>query len=100
MDLFPEKTKNNNRDKPLSVRLRPEKLNQFIGQEHVLGKDCLLQRALLANRLFSLILYGPPGCGKTSLAWCISKITQSHFVWLNATISNVEELRSEIRQAK
>ncbi|MBL7081706.1 MAG: replication-associated recombination protein A [Candidatus Omnitrophica bacterium] len=99
MDLF-EKNSQNNKDKPLAVRLRPVNLNEFIGQEHILGKSCLLTRAIESGRLFSLILYGPPGCGKTSLAWCISKITQSHFVWLNATTSNVEELRTQIAQAK
>ena len=99
MDLFEENSQNN-KDKPLAVRLRPEKLNEFIGQEHILGENCILTRAIQSNRLFSLILYGPPGSGKTSLAWCISKITQSHFVWLNATTSNVEDLRIQIAQAK
>ena len=99
MDLFEGKSQNN-KDKPLAVRLRPEKLNEFVGQEHILGKNCILTRAIESNRLFSLILYGPPGSGKTSLAWCISKITQSQFIWLNATTSNVEELRKHIAQAK
>ncbi|MFH1678565.1 MAG: replication-associated recombination protein A [Candidatus Omnitrophota bacterium] len=99
MDLFDRKSQNN-KEKPLAVRLRPESLNEFAGQEHILGKNCILTRAIESDRLTSIILYGPPGCGKTSLAWCISKVTQSHFVWLNATLSNVEELRSQIIQAK
>jgi putative ATPase len=99
MDLFEER-KQNNKDKPLAVRLRPENLDEFVGQEHILGKDSILRRAIESERLFSLILYGPPGSGKTSLAWCISKITKSHFIWLNATTSNVEELRSQLIQAK
>ncbi|MBU0549347.1 MAG: replication-associated recombination protein A [Candidatus Omnitrophica bacterium] len=99
MDLFQENPQDN-KDKPLAVRLRPEKLDEFFGQEHILGKDCILTRAIKSDRLASLILYGPPGCGKTSLAWCISKVTQSCFVWLNATTSNVEELRNSIAQAK
>jgi putative ATPase len=99
MDLF-EQDSPDNKDKPLAVRLRPENLNEFVGQEHILGKNCILTRAIQSDRLTSLILYGPPGSGKTSLAWCISKITQSHFVWLNATTSNVEELRTQIAQAK
>ncbi len=99
MDLF-EKTSQGNKDKPLAARLRPENLNEFVGQGHILGKDSLLRRAIDSDRLSSLLLYGPPGCGKTSLAWCISKITQSHFVWLNATTSNVEELRTQLISAK
>jgi len=99
MDLF-EKTKPDDKNKPLAVRLRPENLDEFIGQEHILGRNCILTRAIKSNRLLSLILYGPPGCGKTSLAWCISKITQSHFVWLNATTSNVDDLRSQIALSK
>jgi len=99
MDLFEEKTPRN-KDKPLAVRLRPEALDEFVGQEHILGKDCILTRAIKSDRLSSLILYGPPGSGKTSLAWCISKITKSHFVWLNAATSCVEELRTQLTQAK
>jgi putative ATPase len=99
MDLFEENSQDN-KEKPLAVRLRPENLEEFVGQEHILGKNCILTRAIKSDRLTSLILYGPPGSGKTSLAWCISKITQSHFVWLNATTSNVEELRTQIVQAK
>ena len=99
LDLFEEKSQDN-KDKPLAARLRPENLNEFVGQEHILGKNCILRRAIDSDRLTSVILYGPPGSGKTSLAWCISKITQSHFVWLNATTSNVEELRTQIAQAK
>ena len=99
MDLFQEGSQDN-KDKPLAVRLRPEKLDEFVGQEHILGKNCILTRAIKSDRLTSLILYGPPGSGKTSLAWCISKITKSHFVWLNATTSNVEELRNQIALSK
>ena len=99
MDLFQEGSQDN-KNKPLAVRLRPEKLDEFVGQEHILGKNCILTRAIKSDRLTSLILYGPPGSGKTSLAWCISKITKSHFIWLNATTSNVEELRNQIALSK
>lgn len=100
MELFEEKISQDIKDKPLAVRLRPESLEEFVGQGHILGENSILTRCIKSDRLNSLILYGPPGCGKTSLAWCISKITKSNFVWLNATTSNVEELRSQIAQAK
>ncbi|MCM8771009.1 MAG: AAA family ATPase, partial [Candidatus Omnitrophica bacterium] len=104
MDLF---TNQNplNQDKdfkglPLAVRMRPLSLNEFVGQEHILGKGKLLRRAIEADRLTSLILYGPPGSGKTSLAWCIAHITKSNYIAINATTSNVEELRKVIAAAK
>lgn len=99
MDLFEEKSINN-KDLPLAVRMRPATLDEFVGQEHILGKGKLLRRAIEADRLTSLVLYGPPGTGKTSLAWCIANITKSHFVSINATTSNVEELRRIIQGAK
>jgi len=100
MDLFTEQPKDNFKDLPLAVRMRPATLNDFVGQEHILGQGKLLRRAIEADRLSSLILYGPPGTGKTSLAWCIAHITKSCYVAINATTSNVEELRKVIAQAK
>jgi putative ATPase len=85
---------------PLSVRMRPRTLAEFIGQEHVLSKGKLLQRVIQADRLASLILYGPPGVGKTSLAWCIASSSGARFVAINATMSNVEELRKIIAAAE
>jgi len=100
MDLFEEKNKENLKDLPLAVRMRPTALDEFVGQQHLLGKGRILRRAIEADRISSLILYGPPGVGKTSLAWCIAHITQSHYLAINATTSNVEELRKMIAQAK
>ncbi|MDD5116836.1 MAG: AAA family ATPase, partial [Candidatus Omnitrophica bacterium] len=80
--------------------MRPVTLDELLGQEHILGKGKLLRRAIEADRLASLILFGPPGSGKTSLAWCIAKMTRANYVAINATTSNVEELRKVISGAK
>jgi putative ATPase len=87
-------------DVPLAVRMRPRDLEEYAGQSHLLGKGKLLRRAIEADRLTSLILFGPPGTGKTSLAWCISRITKARYVALNATTSNVEQMRKEIAAAR
>ena len=100
MDLFTQESQVFDKNLPLAVRLRPTKLDQLFGQEHILGKNKLLRRAIEADRLTSLILFGPPGTGKTSLAWCIAKVTQANYVAINATISNVEELRKIIAASK
>ncbi|MFH0762329.1 MAG: replication-associated recombination protein A [Candidatus Omnitrophota bacterium] len=80
--------------------MRPLTLAEFAGQEHLLGPGKLLRRAIEADRISSLILYGPPGTGKTSLAWCIANLTKSYYLSINATTSNVEELRRVINTAK
>ena len=100
MDFFIEDKKTDLSKLPLAVRMRPRSLNEFFGQNHILGKGKLLRRAIEADRLSSLILFGPPGVGKTSLAWCIANLTQSHYIAINATTSNVEELRKVISSAK
>jgi len=99
MDLFEEK-KIDSKSQPLAVRLRPQNLSEFVGQEHILGKGKLLRRAIEADRLSSLILFGPPGIGKTSLAWCIANVTKSYYIAINATTSGVDELRKAIFAAK
>lgn len=78
---------------PLSVRMRPRNLNEYVGQRHILGEGKLLTRAIEADRISSLILYGPPGTGKTTLAQCIGAKTNAVFERINAVSSNVEELR-------
>lgn len=78
---------------PLSFRMRPSSLEEYVGQRHILGEGKLLSRAINSDRLSSLIFYGPPGVGKTTLGYCISHKTKSTFVRVNAVSSNLEELR-------
>ena len=75
------------------IECGPRTLQEFSGQRHVLGEGKLLTRAIESDRLSSVILYGPPGVGKTTLATCISQQTQQPFIRINAVSSNVEELR-------
>lgn len=85
---------------PLSARMRPRSLEEYVGQKHVLSEGMLLPRAIASDRLSSLILYGPPGVGKTTLAHCISLKTQAHFERINAVTSNVDEMRKIIAAAQ
>lgn len=86
-------------NKPLAYRMRPKSLEEFVGQEHVVGKDKLLYRTIKADRLSSLILWGPPGCGKTSLAKVISETTRYKFTKLNAVTSGVGDIKKAIEEA-
>ncbi|WP_149553901.1 AAA family ATPase [Treponema pectinovorum] len=84
---------------PLAARLRPRNLDEFIGQDHIVGKGRLLRRAIAADQLTSVIFYGPPGCGKTTLAKVIANHTKSNFITLNAVLTGVAEIRTAIKQA-
>lgn len=86
-------------EKPLSHILRPTSIDDFIGQEHLINKDALFRRMLDSNTLMSCIFYGPPGVGKTSLAYVISKECQYNFVTLNATSDGVKTFRDAIKNA-
>lgn len=86
-------------NQPLAYRVRPKSLDEFVGQEHVVGKDKLLYRTIKADRLSSLILWGPPGCGKTSLAKVISETTKYKFTKLNAVTSGVGDIKKAIEEA-
>lgn len=86
--------------RPLAVRMRPRSLTEVLGQEHIVGEACLLPRLIKADHFGSLMFYGPPGCGKTSLAEVIASETRSKFVRLNAVLSNVAELREILRLAR
>ncbi len=86
-------------NQPLAYRMRPKSLDEFVGQEHVVGKDKLLYRTIQADRLSSIILWGPPGCGKTSLAKVISETTKYKFTKLNAVTSGVGDIKNAIQEA-
>ena len=75
--------------KPLAYRVRPKTLEEFVGQEEVLGKNKILYRTIVADRLSSIVLWGPTGCGKTSLAKVISNTTKAKFVHLNAVTAGI-----------
>ncbi len=101
MDLFD--SLNENQDllfRPLADRMRPESLDDLVGQEHVTGDTSVLRRAILNDNIFSMILWGPPGCGKTSLAGIIANETKSHFVQISAVLSGVKDIREIIKGAK
>ncbi len=86
-------------DKPLAFRVRPKRLEDFVGQEQVLGPDKLLYRTIQADRLSSIILWGPPGCGKTSIAKVISETTKYKFVKINAVTSGVGDIKAAIQES-
>jgi putative ATPase len=97
-DLFKEKTIT--RNLPLAARMRPEKLEDFIGQNHILAQGKLLTRLIESDNITSIIFYGPPGTGKTTLANIISNTTGSNFTKLSAVESNVADIRRVIAEAK
>ena len=86
--------------KPLAYRVRPKTLEEFVGQEEVLGKNKILYRTIVADRLSSIVLWGPTGCGKTSLAKVISNTTKAKFVHLNAVTAGVSDIKKTVDEAK
>jgi putative ATPase len=100
MDLFEFQAEQDHSSKLLADRMRPETLEEYIGQEHIVGPGKLLRRAIESDQVRSIILYGPPGTGKTTLALIISNRTQGNFVRLNAVDASVKDVREVIEQAK
>lgn len=100
MDNLFDLMENTNKLAPLAERMRPTSLDNFVGQSHIVGKGKLLRRAIAADSLGSIIFYGPPGCGKTTLANIIANTTKADFVRLNAVSSGVAEAKKVIEEAK
>jgi putative ATPase len=86
--------------RPLAEKMRPRSMNEFAGQEHVVGTGTLIRHAIEKDQVFSMILWGPPGCGKTTLARIIARETSSHFLHFSAVLSGVKEIRAVIDEAK
>jgi putative ATPase len=101
VDLFDDlREENRLRARPLAARMRPRTLDEYVGQQHFLGQGKLLRRMLLADRLNSLIFYGPPGCGKTALAHVIANHTKSRFKPLNAVAAGIKDVRDILTDAR
>ena len=101
MDLFEKgRQAQIERESPLANRMRPRTLDEFVGQEHIVGPGRLLRRAIQADQLSSLIFYGPPGTGKTTLAMVIANSTRSHFITINAVLAGVKQIREAIETAQ
>lgn len=99
MDLF-DNLKENNKQTPLAEILRPKNIEEYLGQYSITGEASPLMNLLKTNRLFSLILWGPPGCGKTTLARIIANHTNSHFIELSAVSSGIKDIKDAIDSAK
>jgi putative ATPase len=101
MDMFEQQfEKDRLKEAPLAARMRPTSFDEFVGQEHIVGKDRVLRRAIESNRLPSIVLWGPPGSGKTTLAYIIASTTDSHFSPVSATSAGVADLRKIIEEAR
>ena len=99
-ELFDQATRQSEGEQPLAARMRPRTLDEFVGQEHILGHGRLLRRAIQADQLSSLIFYGPPGTGKTTLARVIANSTRSQFYSINAVLAGVKEIRQSTAEAE
>ena len=101
MDMFEYmREKNNKKESPLASRLRPTTLEEVVGQEHIIGKDKLLYRAIKVDKISSIIFYGPPGTGKTTLAKVIACTTKAEFKQINATSSGKKDMQEVVENAK
>ncbi len=101
MDMFEQKAEEQKmQEAPLATRMRPSGLHNFVGQEHIIGKGRVLRKAIEAGRIPSIILWGPAGCGKTTLAYILASATSAHFSPVSAVSASVGDLRRIIEEAK
>ena len=101
MDLFEyNRSLQGGKEAPLAARMRPVTLDEFVGQEHIVGKGKLLYRAIKSDRLSSVVFYGPPGTGKTTLAKIIANTTKSKFRQINATTAGIKDIKETVEEAK
>lgn len=101
MDLFEyNRSLQGGKEAPLAARMRPTVLEDFVGQQHIVGEGKLLYRAIKSDRLSSVIFYGPPGTGKTTLAKIIANTTKSRFCQINATTAGIKDIKETVEEAK
>jgi len=101
MDIFENNRSSTlKKEAPLAARMRPSTMDEWVGQSHIIGKNTLLYRAIMADRLSSVVLYGPPGTGKTTLAKIVANSTRSNFVQINATAAGIKDIQQAIENAK
>lgn len=101
MDLFEASARaDSEREAPLAYRMRPESLDEVVGQSDIIGPGTILRRAIEADRLLSVIFFGPPGTGKTTIAQVIAKVTSAHFETLNAVSASVADIRRVVQRAE
>lgn len=101
MDLFDQNLEEYRKaEAPLAFRLAPRTLDEIVGQQHIIGTGQLLRRLIEADKVTSVILYGPPGIGKTAIARVIANSTKGHFEWLNASVAKVDDIRKVSLEAK
>ena len=100
MELFRPDDEREDRSRPLAERMRPGKLDEFVGQRHILGEGKLLRRLIESDQVTSIILWGPPGSGKTTLARIVANSTKSHFISFSAILAGVKDIREVVKEAE
>ena len=101
MDLFDYMAdKKKETQAPLALRMRPKTLEEVVGQQHIIGRGKLLYRAIKADKLSSILFYGPPGAGKTTLAKVIANTTSAEFTQINATTAGKKDMQAVVKEAK